>query len=425
MCGSCRVTVGKEVKFACVDGPDFDGHQVDFKELLTRQKRFKAQEARGHRGLRPRLQPREAALRGEEAQLQEDQGPRRRTRPRCRSATRGPRPQLQGGQPRATRWPTPSARRSAASSAPSRPASPAARCRSTSRASSATWWCATSTAPSRSSTRPPSSRRSAAASARRRRSARPSASSPRRSSRSASAGWSASSVTTPSRGRCPAGRRRRRRLGKVAVCGSGPAGLAVAADLVQFGCDVTVYEALHVVGGVLRYGIPSFRLPRDIIDREVKRLADLGVKIETNKVIGKTFTVPQLLGEKGYDAVFLGVGAGAPAFLGHPRASSPARSTRPTSSSPASTSWAATSSRSRTRRSPSARAWWSSAPATPPWTACASPSGSAPRRCAASTGAPRPRRRPASRSSATPRRRGSSSSSSTRRSRSTSTPTAT
>ena len=73
-----------------------------------------------------------------------------------------------------------------------------------------------------------------------------------------------------------------------------------------------------MVGGVLRYGIPSFRLPRDIIDREVRRLSDMGVKIETNKVIGKTFTVPQLLEEKGFDAVFLGVGAGAPAFLGIP-----------------------------------------------------------------------------------------------------------
>jgi len=73
-----------------------------------------------------------------------------------------------------------------------------------------------------------------------------------------------------------------------------------------------------VVGGVLQYGIPSFRLPRDIIDREVKRLRDMGVKIETNKVIGKTFTVPQLVSEMGYDAVFLGVGAGAPAFIGIP-----------------------------------------------------------------------------------------------------------
>ena len=73
----------------------------------------------------------------------------------------------------------------------------------------------------------------------------------------------------------------------MAIVGSGPAGLAAAADLVRLGADVTVFEALHVVGGVLRYGIPSFRLPRDIIEREVKRLTDMGVKFETNKVVGK------------------------------------------------------------------------------------------------------------------------------------------
>ncbi|HPP82715.1 MAG TPA: FAD-dependent oxidoreductase, partial [Rubrivivax sp.] len=108
------------------------------------------------------------------------------------------------------------------------------------------------------------------------------------------------------------------RLGKVAVVGSGPSGLAVAADLAKYGCDVTVYEALHVVGGVLQYGIPAFRLPRDIIAREVEVLEGLGVKFLTNKVIGKTFSVPQLMGEMGFDAVFVGVGAGAPAFLGIP-----------------------------------------------------------------------------------------------------------
>jgi homotetrameric NADPH-dependent glutamate synthase len=109
-----------------------------------------------------------------------------------------------------------------------------------------------------------------------------------------------------------------KKLGRVAICGSGPAGLSAAADLVRYGCDVTIYEALHVVGGVLQYGIPSFRLPRDIIAREVQQLRDMGVRIETNKVIGKTFTVPQLMTEMGYDAVFLGVGAGAPAFIGIP-----------------------------------------------------------------------------------------------------------
>jgi homotetrameric NADPH-dependent glutamate synthase len=108
------------------------------------------------------------------------------------------------------------------------------------------------------------------------------------------------------------------KLGKVAIVGSGPGGLAAAADLVRFGADVTVFEALHVVGGVLQYGIPSFRLPRDIISREVQRLKDSGVKFETNKVVGKTFTVPQLLEERGFDAVFIAAGAGAPSFLGIP-----------------------------------------------------------------------------------------------------------
>ncbi|MBI5163130.1 MAG: FAD-dependent oxidoreductase, partial [Magnetospirillum sp.] len=107
-------------------------------------------------------------------------------------------------------------------------------------------------------------------------------------------------------------------LGRVAVVGSGPAGLAAAADLARFGAYVTVYEALHVLGGVLQYGIPAFRLPRDIIDREINRLKDMGVRFETNKVIGKTFTVPQLLEERGYDAVFIAAGAGAPSFLGIP-----------------------------------------------------------------------------------------------------------
>jgi rubrerythrin len=81
---------------------------------------------------------------------------------------------------------------------------------------------------------------------------------------------------------------------------------------------VTVFEALHVIGGVLQYGIPAFRLPREIIDREVQNLRDMGVRFERNKVVGKTFTVEQLLEERGFDAVFLGVGAGAPSFLGIP-----------------------------------------------------------------------------------------------------------
>ncbi|MBN2800661.1 MAG: NADPH-dependent glutamate synthase [Deltaproteobacteria bacterium] len=107
-------------------------------------------------------------------------------------------------------------------------------------------------------------------------------------------------------------------LGKVAVVGSGPGGLACAADMAKAGAKVTVFEALHVAGGVLSYGIPQFRLPRDTIERELQQLEDLGVEIRTNKVVGKTFTVAQLREEMGYDAVFIATGAGYPKFLGIP-----------------------------------------------------------------------------------------------------------
>jgi glutamate synthase (NADPH/NADH) small chain len=108
------------------------------------------------------------------------------------------------------------------------------------------------------------------------------------------------------------------RTGKrVAVVGSGPAGLACAADLARSGNEVTVFEALHELGGVLVYGIPEFRLPKEVVAAEVDRLADLGVCFETNAVIGMIETIDELL-DDGYDAVFLGVGAGLPRFLGVP-----------------------------------------------------------------------------------------------------------
>lgn len=103
---------------------------------------------------------------------------------------------------------------------------------------------------------------------------------------------------------------------KVAVVGSGPAGLTVAADLTVLGHDVTIFEALHKPGGVLVYGIPEFRLPKSIVEAEIKYLQALGVKIEVNSVIGKIRSVDELLNE--YDAVFLGLGAGLPLFLNIP-----------------------------------------------------------------------------------------------------------
>jgi len=105
---------------------------------------------------------------------------------------------------------------------------------------------------------------------------------------------------------------------KVAIIGSGPAGLACAGDLIKHGLEVTVFEALHVAGGVLKYGIPEFRLPNQTIDVEVDNLRKLGVKIELDAVIGKLFTIPQLMNEMGYSAVFIGTGAGSPRFMNIP-----------------------------------------------------------------------------------------------------------
>ncbi len=104
---------------------------------------------------------------------------------------------------------------------------------------------------------------------------------------------------------------------KVAVIGSGPSGLTCAADLAGKGYDVTVFEALHVAGGVLVYGIPEFRLPKSIVANEVEALKKIGVKIETDVVIGRTETVDELF-ENGYEAVFIGSGAGLPRFMGIP-----------------------------------------------------------------------------------------------------------
>lgn len=102
-------------------------------------------------------------------------------------------------------------------------------------------------------------------------------------------------------------------LGKVAVVGSGPAGLSCAADLAKAGVKVTVFEALHKAGGVLSYGIPEFRLPKVMVAKEIENLEKLGVEIRRNVVIGKTLFIDELLGE--YDAVFIGSGAGLPSFL--------------------------------------------------------------------------------------------------------------
>lgn len=106
---------------------------------------------------------------------------------------------------------------------------------------------------------------------------------------------------------------------KVAVIGSGPAGLTCAGDLAKLGYDVTIFEALHEAGGVLVYGIPEFRLPKEeVVAKEIANVVSLGVKIEKNVIIGKSITIDELISEEGFEAVFIGSGAGLPKFMGIP-----------------------------------------------------------------------------------------------------------
>jgi glutamate synthase (NADPH) small chain len=105
---------------------------------------------------------------------------------------------------------------------------------------------------------------------------------------------------------------------RIGIVGSGPAGMACAADMAKAGCEVTVYEAFHEPGGVLKYGIPDFRLPNSIVDAEIEKLKQLGVRFECNTLVGRLFTIEQMVEEMGFHAVFIGTGAGYPSFSGIP-----------------------------------------------------------------------------------------------------------
>src|SRR3954469_922820 len=105
---------------------------------------------------------------------------------------------------------------------------------------------------------------------------------------------------------------------KIAIVGSGPSGLTVAGDLIQKGHRVRVFEALHEIGGVLVYGIPEFRLPKQIVREQIDYMRQMGVEFETDVVVGRTVTVDELLDEEGYDAVYIGTGAGLPQFMNIP-----------------------------------------------------------------------------------------------------------
>jgi glutamate synthase (NADPH) small chain len=105
---------------------------------------------------------------------------------------------------------------------------------------------------------------------------------------------------------------------KVGIVGSGPAGMACAADMAKAGCEVTVFEAFHQAGGVLKYGIPDFRLPNSVVDAELDKLIQLGIRFECNTLVGRLFTIEDMIEEMGFHAVFIGTGAGYPSFMGIP-----------------------------------------------------------------------------------------------------------
>ena len=317
MCGSCRVTVDGEVKFACVDGPDFDGHKVDFRELHARQKRFKKQELQAntdaahicsleeklfvqgkrtykkysalerHQVKMPERDPLERSRTFAEVNLGYNYASALREAERCIQCII---PTCIAGCPvsidipRFIRHLLVRDLDAAVATIHESSIFPSVCGRVCPQESQCEAQCVLIKA----------------------------------KMEPVAIGRLERFVGDNARPAKPKPLHFEQSLGRVAIVGSGPGGLAAAADLVKFGAEVTVYEALHVVGGVLRYGIPSFRLPRDIIEREVQRLRDSGVKFQTNKVIGKTFTVSQLTDSMGFDAVFVAAGAGAPSFLGIP-----------------------------------------------------------------------------------------------------------
>jgi glutamate synthase (NADPH) small chain len=346
MCGSCRVTVAGEIQFACVDGPDFDGHLVDFDELMLRQKRFEREE----REAMERYARETANL----AAAGPDSGHPARPASRCRASAAdlppAPVPLPPPDRPvpiRTIRTVAPKRTRM-----PERPA--AERARSFDEvALGYTLEMALAEASRCLECKKPRcvpgcpveidipafiaaiNRHDLEASYRALKSSNvlpavcgrvcPQESQCEAlcvlgkklepvaigrlerfvSDFAAGRGWD------DMRHAAPTGRR-------AAIIGSGPAGLACAGDLARAGVEVTIFEALHVPGGVLKYGIPEFRLPNEIIDLEVDNLAKLGVRVELDTVVGKAFTIPQLLEEMGYGAVFIATGAGSPRFQGIP-----------------------------------------------------------------------------------------------------------
>ncbi len=345
MCGSCRVTVGDKMKFACVDGPDFDGHLVNFDELMLRQKRFECEE-------------KECMTRYEEERKRLAELGQGGSNPAIVTGRKRPTIEDLSAMPESE---PPSAQRvvkNIRTIAPKRTKMPeqdpqvrsknfeeVAQGYTLDMALAEADRCLQCKKPRCVPGCPVGIDIPGFISALARKDIQESY----RILKSANALPAVCGRVCPQEVQCEAtcvvgnklepvavGRLERfvadfavgrnwdkapefKHTGKkAAVIGSGPASLACAGDLIKAGVDVTVYEALHVAGGVLKYGIPEFRLPNDTIDIEIEGLAKLGVKFELDCIIGKLFTIPQLMGEMGYDAVFIATGAGSPKFMGIP-----------------------------------------------------------------------------------------------------------
>ena len=305
MCGACRVTVGGKTRFVCVDGPEFDAHQVDFDELLSRLRSYKPEEAVAYEQYRQSLQP----LTGKE----------RAAIPRVRMPELPPEIRIRSLRQEVNQGLT-----------YEQALTEAHRCLNC-KNPTCMEGCPVHIEIPRFIKHIEQGEVEKAAVVIREASSLPAVCGRvcpqekqceahcihRKMGKEAVAigyleRFAADYATTETQETTGTGKKQHT---KVAIVGSGPAGLSCAGDLAKWGYEVTVFEALHEIGGVLKYGIPEFRLPNRIVDKETEALRRMGVAFETNTIIGKTLTIQDLYG-MGYEAVFVGSGAGLPRFMG-------------------------------------------------------------------------------------------------------------
>ncbi len=305
MCGACRVTVGGKTRFVCVDGPEFDAHKVDFDELLSRLRSYKPEEAAAYEQYRQSIQP----LTGKE----------RAAIPRVRMPELPPEIRIRSLRQEVNQGLT-----------YEQALTEAHRCLNC-KNPTCMEGCPVHIEIPRFIKHIEQGEVEKAAAVIREASSLPAVCGRvcpqekqceahcihRKMGKEAVAigyleRFAADYATTETQETTGTGKKQH---SKVAIVGSGPAGLSCAGDLAKWGYEVTVFEALHEIGGVLKYGIPEFRLPNRIVDKETEALRRMGVSFETNTIIGKTLTTQDLYG-MGYEAVFVGSGAGLPRFMG-------------------------------------------------------------------------------------------------------------